>query len=48
MNLLYGAFCLNHEPDKLVESLLDNLSTRRIEIDMIEFSGSPSATSITA
>src|SRR4029079_18667337 len=37
--LLYGAFCLNHEPDKLIESLLDNLNTRRIEIDMIEFSG---------
>jgi hypothetical protein len=39
VNLLYGAFFLNHEPDKLVESLLDHLSTRRIEIDMIEFSG---------
>jgi hypothetical protein len=39
VNLLYGAFFLNHEPDKLIESLLDNLSTRRIEIDMIEFSG---------
>jgi hypothetical protein len=39
VNLLYGAFCLNHEPDKLIESLLDNLNTRRIEIDMIEFSG---------
>ena len=39
VNLLYGAFCLNHEPDQLVESLLDNLNTRRIEIDMIEFSG---------
>ena len=39
VNLLYGAFFLNHEPDQLVESLLDNLSTRRIEIDMIEFSG---------
>ena len=39
VNLLYGAFFLNHEPDKLVESLLDNLNTRRIEIDMIEFSG---------
>ena len=38
-NLLYGAFFLNHEPDQLVESLLDGLSTRRIEIDMIEFSG---------
>jgi hypothetical protein len=39
VNLVYGAFFLNHEPEKLVESLLDNLSTRRIEIDMIEFSG---------
>jgi polyhydroxyalkanoate synthesis regulator phasin len=39
VNLLYGAFFLNHEPEKLIESLLDNLSTRRIEIDMIEFSG---------
>jgi len=39
VNLLYGAFFLNHEPDELVESLLDNLTTRRIEIDMIEFSG---------
>jgi hypothetical protein len=39
VNLLYGALCLHDEPDKLVESLLDNLTTRRIEIDMIEFSG---------
>ena len=39
VNLLYGAFFLNHEPDQLIESLLDNLTTRRIEIDMIEFSG---------
>ncbi len=39
VNLLYGAFFLHHEPEQLVESLLDNLSTRRIEIDMIEFSG---------
>lgn len=39
VNLLYGAFFLNHEPDQLIESLLDNLSTRRIEIDVIDFSG---------
>jgi hypothetical protein len=39
VNLLYGAFFLNHDPDKLVDSLLDNLTTRRIEIDMIELSG---------
>jgi hypothetical protein len=39
VNLLYGAFFMHHEPDRLVESLLDNLTTQRIEIDMIEFSG---------
>ena len=39
VNLVYGAHFLHHEPEQLVESLLDNLSTRRIEIDMIEFSG---------
>jgi len=39
VNLLYGAFFHNHEPDVLIESLLDGLSVRRIEIDMIEFSG---------
>lgn len=39
VNLLYGTFFLSHEPDQLVESLLDGLSTNRIEIDMIEFSG---------
>jgi hypothetical protein len=39
VNLLYGAFFMHHEPELLIASLLDNLSTRRIEIDMIEFSG---------
>ncbi len=39
VNLLYGAFYLNHEPEQMVESMLDNLTTNRIEIDMIEFSG---------
>ena len=39
VNLLYGAFCFHHEPDELVDSLLDQLTTGRIEIDMIEFSG---------
>jgi len=39
VNLVYGAFALNHEPEQLVDSLLDGLSTSRIEIDMIEFSG---------
>ena len=39
VNLLYGAFFQHHEPEKLVESLLDKLTTGRIEIDMIEFTG---------
>lgn len=39
VNLLFGAFFLHHEPEQLVESLLDNLTTSRVEIDMIEFSG---------
>ncbi|EAQ80376.1 hypothetical protein DSM3645_11042 [Blastopirellula marina DSM 3645] len=39
VNLVYGAFAFNHEPELLVDSLLDGLTTSRIEIDMIEFSG---------
>jgi hypothetical protein len=39
VNLLYGAFFHRHEPDKLIESLLDRLTTGRIEIDMIAFRG---------
>src|SRR3954470_21946342 len=39
VNLLHGAFFLFHEPELLMESLLDGLTTARIEIDMIEFSG---------
>src|SRR4051812_2518396 len=39
VNLLYGAFFLSHEPERLIESLLDGLTTQRIAIDMIEFSG---------
>jgi hypothetical protein len=39
VNLCYGCFFLHHEPEKLVESLLDDLHTGRIEIDMIEFAG---------
>jgi len=35
----YGPFNFNHDPVQIIESLLDNLNTRRIEIDMIEFSG---------
>ncbi len=39
VNLLHGAFFQHHEPARLVESLLDRLTTGRIEIDMIELKG---------
>jgi hypothetical protein len=39
VNLLHAAFFLHHEPDRLVESLLDRLTTGRIEIDMIQLKG---------
>jgi hypothetical protein len=39
VNLLYGAFFEHHEPEKLIETLLDRLTTGRIEIDMIQFRG---------
>jgi hypothetical protein len=39
VNLIYGAFFLSHNPDFLVKSLLDNLSTDRIEVDMVDFHG---------
>jgi hypothetical protein len=39
VNLIYGACFLHAEPERLVESLLDGLSTSRIEIDLIDFYG---------
>jgi hypothetical protein len=39
VNLLHAAFFVHHEPERLVESLLDRLTTGRIEIDMIELKG---------
>ncbi len=39
VNLCFGSFFLHHEPEKLIESLLDKLTTGRIEIDMLELSG---------
>jgi len=39
INLLHGAFFHYHEPELLVESLLDRLTTGRIEIDMIQLKG---------
>jgi hypothetical protein len=39
INLLHAAFFQHHRPEDLVESLLDRLTTGRIEVDMIEFTG---------
>ena len=39
VNLIYGAFYLHSDPEKLIASLLDGLSTLRIEVDMIKFLG---------
>src|SRR5205814_1893781 len=34
-----AAFFLHHQPKMMLESLLDNLTTDRVEIDMIDFAG---------
>ena len=39
VNLVYGAGFLHQDPEALLNSLLDDLSVGRIEIDMIEFTG---------
>jgi hypothetical protein len=39
VNLLYAAFYYNENPDLIIRSLLDGLSTERIEVDLIRFSG---------
>ncbi len=39
VNLIYGACYYHRDPRKLIESLLDNLTVDRIEVDMLKFSG---------
>ncbi|HUJ09784.1 MAG TPA: TonB-dependent receptor [Verrucomicrobiae bacterium] len=39
VNLIYGAFVAPDQPERLINSLLDQLTRTRIEVDMIEFSG---------
>ncbi len=39
VNLIYGALYLHEDPSALIDSLLDNLTTDRIEVDMAKFSG---------
>jgi hypothetical protein len=39
VNLIHGSLFLHEDPPALISSLIDNLSTERIEVDMIQFSG---------
>ena len=39
VNLIYGAFYYADDPTHLITSLMDDLSRRRIEVNMIKFSG---------
>lgn len=39
VNLIYGAYHYGDNPRRLIESLYDDLSTDKLEIDMIDFSG---------
>jgi hypothetical protein len=39
VNLVYGASRLSDHPQELIASLVDNLGSERIEIDMVEFTG---------
>jgi hypothetical protein len=39
VNLIYGAHYYNHDPLKLLTSLMDELSADLLEIDMIDFEG---------
>lgn len=39
VNLIYGALFLHDDPGHLIGTLMDGLGRRRIEIDMIKFSG---------
>ncbi|HUJ71144.1 MAG TPA: TonB-dependent receptor, partial [Verrucomicrobiae bacterium] len=39
VNLIYGAFYDHEQPEKLISTLIDQLTKSRVEIDMIKFSG---------
>ncbi|MCB0510285.1 MAG: hypothetical protein KDC82_05945, partial [Bacteroidetes bacterium] len=39
VNLIYGAFYYSDDPETIVRSLQDNLSTNHLEVDMIRISG---------
>ena len=44
VNLIYAALFLHADPEVVVESLMDNLTPERMEVDMIKFSGPAFAT----
>lgn len=39
VNIVYGALYHHAEPEKLLRSLMDGLNVKRLEVDLIEFSG---------
>jgi hypothetical protein len=39
VNLIYGSYNYSDDPETIVKSLLDNLSTNQIEIDMVRITG---------
>ncbi|HEY2388458.1 MAG TPA: TonB-dependent receptor [Candidatus Binatia bacterium] len=39
VNLIHGAYFAGNDPPTLIASLLDDLSSRRVEVDVIRFSG---------
>jgi hypothetical protein len=39
VNLIHGAFFMHETPERLIASLLDDLSRDRVEIDMVKLSG---------
>lgn len=38
-NLIYGAFYYRDDPMRFIESLVDNVGTTRVEVDMVKFTG---------
>ena len=39
LNVIYGAFHYHNDPRQFIESLLDNLTADRMEVDMLKFTG---------
>ena len=39
VNVVHGGLYVHHDPVALLKSLMDNLSSERVEVDMVKFSG---------